>query len=149
MKNNSFNQTASFRLVGRGKGGGGGGGGRSQPRVSRKRRARACAISLHNACIARQLILVENWPAFFLKKQKVCELDQIWSSCRADVCAASPHPCLFLVVSVVQSTLPAVTSQAIIRDVCSCGFLCRHAKPLLTAASSKRSNNGVCAYIFS
>ena len=149
MKNNSFNQTASFRLVGRGKGGGGRGGGRSQPRVSRKRRARACAISLHNACIARQLILVENWPAFYLKKQKVCELDQIWSSCRADVCAASPHPYLFLVVSVVQSTLPAVTSQAIIRDVYAFGFLRRHAKPLLTAASSKRSNNGVCAYIFS
>ena len=50
MKNNSFNQTASFRLVGRDKGGGGG---RGQPRVSRKRRARACALSLLNACIAR------------------------------------------------------------------------------------------------
>ena len=50
MKNNSFNQTALFRLVGGGKGGGEGG------EVSRERHAkggRELARSHCNACIAR------------------------------------------------------------------------------------------------
>lgn len=102
MKNNSFNQTGGRR--------------QGEGEVSRERHAKGGRELARSHCPMLALF-DKNWPAFYLKKQRVCELAQTWSSCRADVCAPSPRSCLVLVVSVVQSTLPAVSSQAIISDV--------------------------------
>ena len=63
MKNNSFNQTALFRLVGGGKGGGGGG------EVSRERHAKGGRELARSHCTMLALLdSAENWPAFYLKK---------------------------------------------------------------------------------